>query len=72
MGHLLHVEAHVHEELDNVHLLSRRLVSDCRARRVAVRPWTAVNQVHGTAFGRGFVVSAVVLQTAIPAVERSG
>lgn len=28
LGHRLHVEAHVHEELGHVHLLPRELVSD--------------------------------------------
>lgn len=60
MGHLLNVKAHVHEKLDDVHLLARRLVPDRWASWVAVRPWTAVNQVHRAAFGRG-LVSAVIM-----------
>lgn len=61
VGHLLDIEAHVHEELDDVHLLPRRLIPDGWARGVAVRPRAAVDQVHGTAFGGRFVISAGVL-----------
>lgn len=71
LGHLLHVEAHMHEELDDVHLLSRGLVSDGGAGGVAVGPGAAVDQVHGAALGRGLVVPAVFVKTAVPAVQSS-
>lgn len=71
LSHLLHIKAHMHEKLDDVHLLSCGLVSNSRARRVAVGPWAAVNQVHGATLGRGLVVSAVVMETAVPAVQSS-
>lgn len=69
LGHLLHVEAHVHEELDDVHLLPGELVTDGGAGGVAVRPRAAVDQVHRAAFGRSLVVP-VVVEAAVPAVQR--
>ena len=61
----------MHEELNDVHLLSCELVSDGGAGGVAVRPRAAVDQVHGAAFGRSFVVP-VVVEAAVPAVQGSG
>ena len=71
LGHLLHIKAHVHKELNDIHLLSCELVSDSRAGGVAVRPRAAVNQMHRASFGWSFVVPAVV-EAAVPAVQRSG
>lgn len=62
----------MHEELDHVHLLARELVPDGGAGGVAVWPGAAVNQMDGAALGRGLVVPAVVLETAVPAVQGSG
>lgn len=61
----------MHEELDDVHLLPRELVSDGGAGGVAVRPRAVVDQVHGAGFGRRLVVPAVV-EAAVPAVQRPG
>lgn len=71
LSHLLHIEAHVHEELNDIHLLSCELVSDGWAGGVAVWPRAAVNQMHRAAFGGSFVVP-VVMETAVPAVQSSG
>ena len=60
----------MHEELNDVHLLPRELVSDGGAGGVAVGPRAAVNQVHGTALGRSLVV-LVVMETTVPTVQRS-
>lgn len=60
---------------------ARQLVSDGRAGRVAVRPRAAVNQMQGAPSHRGGLVFLVavaavdvelVLEAAVPAVERSG
>lgn len=69
LGHLLHIKAHVHQELDDVHLLAGELVPDCGTGGVAVRPRAAVDKVHGATFGRSLVV-AVVVKAAVPAVQR--
>lgn len=61
----------MHEELNDVHLLSCELVSDGGAGGVAVWPGAAVNQMHRAAFGRRLVVP-VVVEAAVPAVQRSG
>lgn len=61
----------MHEELNDVHLLSCELVSDGRAGGVAVWPWAAVDQMNWTAFRWGFVVP-VVVEAPVPAVQRSG
>lgn len=61
----------MHEELNDVHLLSCELVSDGGAGGVAVRPRAAVDQMDGAAFGRSFVVP-VVIEAAVPAVQSSG
>lgn len=61
----------MHEELNDVHLLTRELVSDGGAGGVAVRPRAAVDQMHRAAFRRRLVVP-VVVETAVPAVQRSG
>lgn len=71
LSHLLHIKAHMHEKLDDIHLLSCGLVSDSRACWVAVGPRAAVNQVHGATLGWSLVVSAVVMKTAVPAVQSS-
>lgn len=78
LRHLLHVEAHVLQELDHAHLLSRQLVSYSRAGGITVRPRAAVNQMERAAPGvwglRLLVVVGVVvgLEAAVPAVQRSG
>lgn len=83
-GRLLHVQAHVPEDLRGAHLLARGLVVDGRARGVALGPRAAVHQVEGAApGGRGpgspaavTPVAAVdvvaLLQAPVPAVEGSG
>lgn len=62
----------MHEELNDVHLLSCELVSDGGTGGVAVWPRAAVNQVHRAAFGWSLVVPVVVVEAAVPAVERPG
>lgn len=62
----------MHEELDDVHLLSCELVSDGGASGVAVWPRAAVNEVHRTALGWGLVVLVAFLEAAVPAVECPG
>ena len=62
----------MHEELDDVHLLPRELVSDGGAGGVAVGPGAAVDQVHRAALGWGLIVSVAVVETAVPAVEGPG
>lgn len=61
----------MHEELNDVHLLSCELVSDGGACGIAVGPRAAVNQMYRAAFGRGLVVP-VVVEGAVPAVQCSG
>lgn len=61
----------MHEELDDIHLLACELVPDGGAGGVAVRPRAAVDQMEGAAFGGGLVVP-VVVEAAVPAVQRSG
>lgn len=79
LGHLLHVEAHVLQELDDAHLLSRQLVTNGRAGGIAVRPRAAVHQMQWATPGRGRPVGSfaavdvvVVLEASVPAVEGSG
>ena len=60
----------MHEELNDVHLLSCELVSDCGAGGVAVWPRAAVDQMYGAAFGWRLVVP-VVVEAAVPAVQSS-
>ena len=62
----------MHEELDDIHLLPRELVSDGGAGGVAVGPGTAVDQVHRAALGRGLVVAVAVVEAAVPAVQGPG
>lgn len=61
----------MHEELNDVHLLSSELVSDGGAGGVAVWPRAAVNQMYRAALGWSLVVP-VVVEAAVPAVQRSG
>lgn len=61
----------MHEELDDIHLLSCELVSDGRAGGVAVWPWAAVNQMQRAALWWSFVVP-VVVEAPVPAVQRPG
>lgn len=61
----------MHEELNDIHLLPCELISDGGAGGVAVWPRAAVNQMHRTAFRRSLVVP-VVVEAAVPAVQRSG
>lgn len=61
----------MHKKLNDIHLLSCELVPDGGAGGVAVRPGAAVDQVYGAAFGWGFVVP-VVMEAAVPTVQRSG
>lgn len=70
LGHLLHIKAHVHQELDDVHLLAGELVPDGGTGGVAVWPRAAVDKVHGATF-RWRLVVAVVVEAAVPAVQRS-
>lgn len=72
LRHLLHIEAHVHEELDHVHLLPRELVPDGGARGVAVRPGTAVDQLDGAALQSHLPVPVALVQAAVPAVQGAG
>lgn len=71
LSHLLYIKAHVHEELDDVHLLPGELVSDGGTGGVTVWPGATVDQMHRTSFWRGLVVP-VVLQAAVPAVQSPG
>lgn len=61
----------MHEELNDIHLLPCELVPDGGTGGVAVRPRAAVDQMDGAAFGRSLVVP-VVVEAAVPAVQRSG
>lgn len=82
--HLLHVKAHVLQELGHTHLLSCQLVSNSWAGGIAVWPRAAVNQMQWTSsHRRGFVLLVgvvsmsavdveVALQAAVPAVQGSG
>lgn len=71
LSHLLHIKAHMHEELDDVHLLPSELVSDGGAGGVTVWPRATVNQMHRTSFWWSLVVP-VVLQATVPAVQGPG
>lgn len=60
------------EELDDAHFLSGHLISDGRARRVAVRPRAAVDQVQRACARRramAAVVPEAVLEAAVPALQ---
>lgn len=62
------------EELDDAHFLSGQLISDRRARRVAVRPRAAVDQMQRTCAWRRAVAAVVpetVLEAAVPALQRA-
>lgn len=58
----------MHEELNDIHLLSCELVSDGGAGRIAVWPGAAVNQMYRAALGWSLVVP-IVMETAVPAVQ---
>lgn len=72
LGHRLHVEAHVHEELGHVHLLPRELVPDGGAGGVAVGPGAAVHQVDGAALQGGLAGLVAVVEAPVPAVQCPG
>lgn len=61
----------MHEELNDIHLLSCELVSDGGASGVAVWPWAAVDQMYRAAF-RWSLVVPVVVEAAVPAVQCTG
>lgn len=70
-AHLLEVQTHVGQNLEQGQLLLRGLVDESGAGRVTLGPLAAIDQMKGAAFEWRFVVLVGLLQALVPALKRT-